>query len=123
MTASPLRESRLPVGSSAKMISGLLASARAQATRYAALFKEGVVSREQYDQVTTAADALKQAVEADRAAVEMALWDLNGRALGVPVHRAPAVVAARVVPAVSRTTVDAPREIPVATTVWTTSPL
>jgi len=22
-----------------------------------------------------------------RAAVEMALWDLNGRALGVPVHR------------------------------------
>jgi hypothetical protein len=34
----------------------------------------------------------------------------------VPVHRATAVVAARVVPAVSRTTADTPRAIPVATT-------
>ena len=33
-----------------------------------------------------------------------------------PIHRAPAVVAARVGPAVSRTTADTPRAIPVATT-------
>jgi hypothetical protein len=33
-----------------------------------------------------------------------------------PVHRGPAIAAARVVPAVSRTTVDTPRAIPVATT-------
>ncbi len=53
------------------------ANARAQATRYEALFREGVVSREQHDQVVTAADALTQAVEADRAAVETAKVNLT----------------------------------------------
>jgi multidrug efflux system membrane fusion protein len=53
------------------------ANARAQATRYAALYKEGVVSREQNDQMQTAADALKQAAEADRAAVETAKVNLT----------------------------------------------
>ncbi|MGZ4811410.1 MAG: efflux RND transporter periplasmic adaptor subunit [Terriglobales bacterium] len=78
------------------------ANARAQATRYAALFKEGVVSREQYDQVTTAADALKQAVEADRAAVETAKVNLtyttidspiDGRTGNLMVHRGNVVKA------------------------------
>ncbi len=78
------------------------ANARAQATRYAALFKEGVVSREQYDQITTAADALKQAVEADRAAVETAKVNLtyttinsplDGRTGNVMVHQGNVVKA------------------------------
>jgi len=78
------------------------ANARSQATRYAALFKEGVVSREQYDQVTTAADALKQAVEADRAAVETAKVNLtyttiysplDGRTGNLMVHRGNVVKA------------------------------
>jgi membrane fusion protein, multidrug efflux system len=78
------------------------ANARAQATRYAALFKEGVVSREQYDQITTAADALKQAVEADRAAVETAKVNLtyttiyspiDGRTGNLLVHRGNVVKA------------------------------
>jgi multidrug efflux system membrane fusion protein len=78
------------------------ANARSQATRYAALFKEGVVSREQYDQVTTAADALKQAVEADRAGVETAKVNLtyttiysplDGRTGNLMVHRGNVVKA------------------------------
>ena len=78
------------------------ANARAQATRYAALFKEGVVSREQYDQVMTQADALKQAVEADRAAVETAKVNLtytnissplDGRTGNLMVHRGNVVKA------------------------------
>lgn len=62
------------------------ANARAQATRYAALFKEGVVSREQFDQITTAADALKQAVEADRAAVETAKVNLTYTTIHSPIY-------------------------------------
>ncbi len=61
------------------------ANARAQATRYAALFKEGVVSREQYDQITSASDALKQAVEADRAAVETAKVNLTYTTIHSPI--------------------------------------
>lgn len=78
------------------------ANARAQGTRYAALFKEGVVSREQYDSITAAADALKQAVEADRAAVETAKVNLtyttifspiDGRTGNLMVHRGNVVKA------------------------------
>jgi multidrug efflux system membrane fusion protein len=78
------------------------ANARAQATRYAALYKEGVVSREQYDQMMTASDALKQAVEADRAAVETAKVNLtyttiyspiDGRTGNLMVHRGNVVKA------------------------------
>src|SRR5512147_2209459 len=61
------------------------ANARAQANRYAALFKEGVVSREQDDQVMTSADALKQAVEADRAAVETAKVNLTYTTINSPI--------------------------------------
>jgi multidrug efflux system membrane fusion protein len=48
------------------------ANARAQAERYQALFKNGVVAKEQADQMLTSADALDAAVRADRAAVENA---------------------------------------------------
>jgi multidrug efflux system membrane fusion protein len=47
-----------------------LANAKAQASRYEALFKQGIISREQYDAQQTSADAMEAAVEADRAAVE-----------------------------------------------------
>ncbi|MBZ5627838.1 MAG: efflux RND transporter periplasmic adaptor subunit [Acidobacteriia bacterium] len=60
------------------------ANARAQAARYEALYKQGVVSREQNDQMQTAADALKQAVAADRAAVETAKVNLTYTAMLSP---------------------------------------
>lgn len=47
-----------------------LANARAQASRYDALFKQGIISKEQYDAQQTTADALEAAVEADKATVE-----------------------------------------------------
>src|SRR5205823_8171154 len=47
-------------------------NAKAQATRYDALYKSGVVSKEEYDGMQSNADALNSAVLADRAAVENA---------------------------------------------------
>jgi multidrug efflux system membrane fusion protein len=44
-------------------------NARADARRYQALLKEGVVAQQQADQMVTAADAAEALVEADRAAV------------------------------------------------------
>lgn len=43
---------------------------KSQAARYEKLFKEGIFAREQYDQVRAQAEALAQAVLADRAAIE-----------------------------------------------------
>jgi membrane fusion protein, multidrug efflux system len=48
------------------------ANARTQAKRYEALYRSGVVSKEEYDQMQSNADALDSAVVADRAAVENA---------------------------------------------------
>jgi multidrug efflux system membrane fusion protein len=47
-----------------------LANAKAQASRYEALFKQGIISREQYEAQQTNQDTFAAAVEADRAAVE-----------------------------------------------------
>jgi membrane fusion protein, multidrug efflux system len=47
-----------------------LANAKAQATRYQALFNQGIISKEQNDMQQTNADTFAAAVEADRAAVE-----------------------------------------------------
>jgi membrane fusion protein, multidrug efflux system len=46
--------------------------AQAQAARYQKLFEAGVVSKEQSDQIRSAADALEQTILADRAAIESA---------------------------------------------------
>lgn len=46
--------------------------AQDQAKRYGGLFEQGVVSREQTDQMRSSADALSQTVLADRAAIESA---------------------------------------------------
>lgn len=46
--------------------------AKAQASRYAALMKEGVISKDQSEQVRSNADAVEQAVTADEAAIESA---------------------------------------------------
>src|SRR5579871_3729132 len=46
--------------------------AQEQAKRYEALFKEGVISRDQSEQLRSNADALAQAINADRAAIESA---------------------------------------------------
>jgi membrane fusion protein, multidrug efflux system len=48
-----------------------------QATRYAALLKDGIVTQEQYDQLRTAAEAYSATVAADRAAVENARIQLG----------------------------------------------
>lgn len=71
-------------------------NARAQARRYEALYKEGVASKEQYDQIVTAADAQDAAVRADRSALEDAKVQvtyftihspINGRTGSLLVHR------------------------------------
>lgn len=53
------------------------ANSKAQATRWEALFKEGVVSREQHDQVVTQAQAAQEIVAADEAAVQNAKVNLT----------------------------------------------
>src|ERR1051325_5182451 len=53
------------------------ANAKAQATRWEALYKEGVVSREQHDQVITQAQAMQEIVTADEAAVQNAKVNLT----------------------------------------------
>jgi len=52
-------------------------NAEAQAERNEQLFKEGIISKDQYDQFRTNADALKAAVRADQAAVENARIQLG----------------------------------------------
>jgi membrane fusion protein, multidrug efflux system len=52
-------------------------NAEAQAERNGQLFREGIISKDQYDQFRTNADALKAAVRADQAAVENAKIQLG----------------------------------------------
>jgi len=47
-------------------------NAQAEAARYTALAKEGVISRSQSDQFKTTADAMREALRADEAAIESA---------------------------------------------------
>jgi multidrug efflux system membrane fusion protein len=72
------------------------AVARVQEKRYQELVKEGVVSKEQYDQLDSSARAADAAVEADKAAVENAKVQLiycslyspiNGRTGNLIVHQ------------------------------------
>lgn len=72
------------------------ANARLQQKRYEALVKAGVVSKEQYDQLESSAQAADAAVAADRAAVENAKVQLiycsiyspiNGRTGNLIVHQ------------------------------------
>jgi multidrug efflux system membrane fusion protein len=72
------------------------ANAQAQARRYESLYKAGVVSKEEYDQMQSNADALEAAVIADKAAVENARVQLiyctiyspiNGRTGPLLIHQ------------------------------------
>ncbi len=72
------------------------ANARIQARRYEALWKEGVVSKEETDQIQSNADAQDAAVAADKAAVENARVQLvycsiyspiNGRTGNLMIHQ------------------------------------
>jgi membrane fusion protein, multidrug efflux system len=72
------------------------ANARTQAKRYEALFGAGVVSKEQFDQIQSTAEALDAAVAADQAAVENAKVQLiyctiyspiNGHAGTLMIHQ------------------------------------
>ncbi len=53
-------------------------NAEAEALRYAQLVKEGVVSRTQYEQFRTSANALQESMRADQAAIESARASLQG---------------------------------------------
>ena len=57
--------------------SAQLQNAREQARRYAELVEKQYVSREQYDQIRTNADALESTVAADKAAVDNAKVQLS----------------------------------------------
>ncbi len=61
------------------------ANERAQAARHAALFKAGVVSREQAEQETASADAAEALVKADEAAVENAKVSLQYTKVFAPI--------------------------------------
>lgn len=60
--------------------------AHVEAKRYAALMQDGVVAKEQYDQMQSSADALDAAVEADKAAVENARVQLIYCSIYSPIH-------------------------------------
>lgn len=60
--------------------------AHTQLKRYAALMKEGVIAKEQYDQYSSNADALDAAVEADKAAVENARVQLVYCSINSPIN-------------------------------------
>ncbi|MBI4537240.1 MAG: biotin/lipoyl-binding protein [candidate division NC10 bacterium] len=62
-----------------------LQNAKAQARRYAQLVEEGAISREQYDQVHTAALAAEATVRADQAAVETARIQLGYISIRSPI--------------------------------------
>jgi multidrug efflux system membrane fusion protein len=63
----------------------LLAKAEADITRYAGLVQQDYVTKEQYDQITADAAALKAAVAADQANVETARLDLDYCTISSPV--------------------------------------
>ena len=73
-----------PFDASLKQVEAVLArdiahaeEARAQSARYTKLIQEGVVSKEQHDQIKTNEDALEAVVRAGRAAVENAKVQLS----------------------------------------------
>src|SRR6266851_1000425 len=61
--------------------------AQAQANRYAKLMQEGVISKEQSEQTRTNADAVAQAVSADRAAIESAKAEIVATQATVENHK------------------------------------
>lgn len=62
------------------------ANAKAEASRWEALFKAGVVSKEQHDQMQTQAQATEQTVTADQAAVENAQVNLTYCTIHSPIN-------------------------------------
>ncbi|MEW6336849.1 MAG: efflux RND transporter periplasmic adaptor subunit [Acidobacteriota bacterium] len=62
-----------------------LVKAEADVTRYADLVRKDFVTREQYDQITAAAEALRATVRAEEAAVETARLNLSFCTIAAPV--------------------------------------
>jgi multidrug efflux system membrane fusion protein len=63
----------------------LLKNAKAQAQRYDALFKAGIVSKDQYDQFNTNAASLEATVKADQAALETGKIQLGYCSIYAPI--------------------------------------
>jgi multidrug efflux system membrane fusion protein len=63
----------------------LLAKAEADITRYAGLVKQDYVTKEQYDQITADAAALRAAVAADQASIETVRLELDYCTISSPV--------------------------------------
>jgi multidrug efflux system membrane fusion protein len=63
----------------------MAANAKADADRYAQLFKEGVTSQQEYERMRTGADSAAATVEADKAAVEAARVQLQYTKIYAPV--------------------------------------
>ena len=60
-------------------------NAAADAARYEALFKQGIIARQQFDQYRTAADALSAQIAADEAAIESARVQLTFTSILAPI--------------------------------------
>ena len=67
----PLQASLMQARGALKRDEAQLANAREDEKRYAELVKKGYISRQQYDQQRTVADALEATVNADKAAVDI----------------------------------------------------
>jgi multidrug efflux system membrane fusion protein len=74
----------------------VLAKAEADVTRYADLVKQDYVTKEEYDQITADAAALRAAVEADQAAVESAQLSLDYCTITAPVTGRTGVLGVKV---------------------------
>ena len=61
-------------------------TARANANRYTALYKEGIIAREQYENMTSAADQAEAAVVADEGAVESARVNVTFTKIYSPIN-------------------------------------
>lgn len=61
-------------------------TARANANRYTALYKEGIIAREQYENMTSAADQAEAAVVADEGAVEAARVNVTFTKIYSPIN-------------------------------------
>ncbi len=66
--------------------SATAANAKADASRYGELFKQGIVARQQFEQVTATAQALEAALDADRAAITNAQLQLHYTQVYSPIN-------------------------------------
>jgi multidrug efflux system membrane fusion protein len=82
----PLQATLMQARGALKRDEAQLANAREDEKRYAELVKKGYISRQQYEQQRTAADALEATVNADKAAVDYAELQVSYCYINSPIN-------------------------------------